>query len=200
MAPPTGLSELLWRNAGNRLTPELIVGILHGTSAVERLATGEPPQPLDGPWVTAPHLRPSTQRLVVDDHARVAAWVAQQADCSVHAWAGYVCIGLEVDGMLVAGVVLESFSGRGANIHVAGIGKYWLSRNLLYSIFHYCFNVLKLKRLTGLVAASNAAALRFDQHIGFQVEATLADGAKDGDLIVLRMRREDCRYLPPEEN
>jgi RimJ/RimL family protein N-acetyltransferase len=60
--------------------------------------------------------------------------------------------------------------------------------------------VLKLKRLTGLVPASNAAALRFDQHIGFQVEATLADGAKDGDLIVLRMRREDCRYLPPEES
>jgi RimJ/RimL family protein N-acetyltransferase len=137
---------------------------------------------------------------VLDEHARVAAWVAEQAGCSVHAWAGYACIGLEIDGRLTAGVVLESFTGRGANIHVAGMGKYWLNRDLLYSIFHYCFNVLHLKRLTGLVPASNHAALAFDQHIGFRVEATLPDGAADGDLVILCMRPEDCRYLPLVES
>ena len=194
------LYTLLVRNQGQVLTPELILGLTHAHAAIDRLATGEPPQPLDGPWVAAPNLRPSNRRLVLDEHERVATWVAEQAGCSVHAWAGYTCIGLEVDGRLTAGVVLESFTGRGANIHVAGVGKYWLNRNWLYSTFHYCFNVLHLKRLTGLVPASNQAALAFDQHIGFQYETTVVDGAADGDLIILRMRPEDCRYLPQVEH
>ena len=198
MAPSTELSELLWRNAGNRLTPELVVGILHGIAAQERLVTGEPPQPLDGPWVAAPNVRPSSRRLVLNEHVRVATWVAEQAKCSVHAWAGYVCFGLEQDGELVAGVVLESFNKQNANIHVAGVGKHWLNRNLLYSVFHFCFNVLKLKRLTGLVPTSNQAALRFDQHLGFAIEAVLPDGAEDSDLVVLCLRPETCRYLPQE--
>lgn len=188
--------DLLVRNQGQVLTPELILGITHAHAALDRLATGDPPLPLDGPWVAAPNVRPSTQRLVTDEHARIADWVATQIQCDVHAWAGYACLGLEVDGLLVAGVVLETFTGRSANIHVAGIGKHWLSRNLLYSIFHFCFNVLKLKRLTGLVAASNTAALAFDRHIGFRYESTMPDGAPDGDLVILRMRPEDCRYLP----
>lgn len=191
------LHDLLVRNQGQVLTPELILGLTQAHAALDRLATGEPPQPLDGPWVLAPNVRPSTQRLVTDEHPRVAAWVAAQVGCSAHAWAGYACLGLEVDGQLVAGVVLETYTGRSANIHVAGVGKYWLSRNLLYSIFHFCFNTLKLKRLIGLVAASNAAALAFDQHIGFKYEAILPDGAQDGDLIILSMRPEDCRYLNP---
>ncbi len=91
------LYTLLVRNQGQVLTPELILGLTHAHAAIDRLATGEPPQPLDGPWAAAPNLRPSSRRLVLDEHERVAAWVAEQANCSVHAWAGYTCLGLEVD-------------------------------------------------------------------------------------------------------
>ena len=191
------LADLLWRNQGNTLTPELIVGLLHGAEYVGTLSTASVPLPIAGDWEAAPNLRESPKRLVLDEHGRVAEWVAQQTGCSAAAWAGYVCLGLEdAQGMLIAGVVLEGYNGRNANVHLAGIGKHWLNRNMLTTFFHYAFNHLKLTRLTGLVPASNGAAMAFDLHAGFRPEAVLVDGAPDGDLYVLVMRREDCRYLP----
>lgn len=194
----TDLATLLWRNQGQVLTPELIVGLQ--ACYDEAMVTGEPPIPVPGDWLPAPNLRPSSKTLVLDQHERVAQWVAAQAGCSAHAWAGYVCLGLEdADGMLVAGVVLESFTGRSANMHVAGVGKNWMNRNMLTTCFLYVFKHLGLQRLTGLVPASNTAALAFDLHLGFRHEYTLVDGAKDGDLHILCMRRADCRFLPQED-
>lgn len=193
----TTLNSLLWRNQGQTLTPELIVGIQ--ASFDECLVTGEPPVPIPGNWIAAPNLRPSRKTLVLDQHERVAQWVAERAGASVHAWAGYVCLGLEEEGELVAGVVMESFTGRSANMHVAGVGRNWVNRNMIQTCFIYAFDHLGLQRLTGLVPASNTAALAFDLHLGFRHEYTLVDGAKDGDLHILCMRRADCRFLPQEE-
>ena len=199
MAHATDLAALLWRNEGSRLTPELIVGLLHGAAYLEQqaLSTATVPEPVPGDWVAAPNLRESHKRLVLDQHQRVAEWVANQTGCSAEAWAGYACLGLENEqGKLIAGVVLEGYNERNANVHVAGIGRHWLNRNMLTTFFHYCFNHLGLMRLTGLVPASNVEALAFDEHVGFRHEYTMSDGAKDGDLHILVMRREDCRFLP----
>ena len=193
------LADLLWRNEGNRLTPELIVGLLHGADYLDQLATGTVPTPIQGDWVAAPHLRGSHKRLVLDQHQRVAEWVASQTGCSDAAWAGYVCLGLENEaGELLAGIVLESYNGRSANVHIAGVGRQWMNRNMLVTFFHYCFNHLKLKRLTGLTPASNAPALAFNRHVGFEVEYVMPDGAPDGDLVIQVLRPENCRYIPKE--
>ena len=193
------LADLLWRNEGNRLTPELIVGLLHGADYLDQLATGTVPTPIQGDWVAAPRLRESHKRLVLDQHQRVAEWVASQTGCSDAAWAGYVCLGLENEaGELLAGIVLESYNGRSANVHIAGVGRQWMNRNMLVTFFHYCFNHLKLKRLTGLTPASNAPALAFNRHVGFEVEYVMPDGAPDGDLVIQVLRPENCRYIPKE--
>ena len=202
------LADLLWRNEGNRLTPELIVGVLHGaeylerqreTETTERLSTASIPEPIAGDWVAAPDLRASNKRLVLDQHRRVAEWVAGQTDCTAEAWAGYVCLGLETEaGELLAGVVLESYNGRSANVHVAGVGRNWLNHNMLSTFFHYCFNHLGLRRLTGLTPASNSVALAFNKHLGFEVEYVMPDGAADGDLVIQVLRPENCRYIPKE--
>lgn len=105
-------------------------------------------------------------------------------------------IGLERDGELVAGVVFDQFNGAQVCMHVASDGsKKWLNRHFLWFCFHFAFEQLKVKRVTGLVAASNTDALRFDEHLGFVREATLADAAPDGDLIVLRMFKHECKWL-----
>ena len=191
------LSNILHRNQGQVLTPELIAGIVLAMQQEERLVTGEPPMTLPTGYTPTVPLRPSNKRLVLDDHPRVAAFVAQQTDSDMN-WIGYFGLGLELDGELVAGVIIESYTGRNANIHVAGIGKHWLNRNYLAVVFDFCFNRLGLQRLTGLVEADNAAALRFDTHLGFKHEYTMPDGGRHGDLHILCMRREDCRYLPNE--
>ena len=191
------IAAILHRNQGQVLTPELIAGIVLATQQEERLAAALPPIALPSGYVPSFPLRPSDKRLVLDNHPRVAAFVAQQAGCEM-TWAGYFGIGLEQDGELVAGVILESYTGRNANIHVAGLGKHWLNRNFLLTVFDFCFNRLGLQRLTGLVEADNAAALRFDTHLGFRLEYTMPDGGRHGDCHILVMRREDSRYLPDE--
>lgn len=138
---------------------------------------------------------PAQDRLLTSEHARVAAWVAERAGCSHHAWAEYTTIGLERDGELVGGVVFESFTGTNANIHVAGSGPYWMTRTFLFAVFDYAFNQLGLKRLTGYVEAANARALDFDRKLGFIDEAVLRDAVPSGDVIILCMRREDCRFI-----
>ena len=194
------LHQILWRNQGQVLTPELIVGVLHGAELAEsEPLTASPPIPIPGDWVAAPNLRASNKRLVLDQHQRVADWVAQQTACSSHAWAGYACLGLENEaGELLAGIVLESYNGRNANVHIAGIGRGWMNRNMLVTFFHYCFNHLKLKRLTGLTPASNTHSLAFNRHVGFEVEYVMPDGAPDGDLVIQVLRPEHCRYIPKE--
>lgn len=188
------LADILWRNQGNTLTPELIAGVLYA----DRLVTCEPPQAIEGDWIASPETRPSSKTLVLDQHERVAKWVAERADCSAHAWSGYVCLGLaDSTGELVAGVVLESYNGVNANVHIAGVGKHWMNKRMLMTFFIYAFDHLKLQRLTGLVPTSNKAARAFDEHMGFRWEATLKGAAVDGDLDILVMRRADCRFLTP---
>ncbi len=111
-------------------------------------------------------------------------------------WPGMgTAIGLEQDGKLIAGVLYDNYNGANIQMHVAGEGRRWLNRDYLRFCFHYPFNQLKVKRITGIVPSVNDDALKFDTHIGFRYETTLRDAHPDGDLIVLVMRREDCRWI-----
>lgn len=105
-------------------------------------------------------------------------------------------IGLAEDGKLIAGVLYEDFNKTNIAAHIAGLpDKKWMCRMFLWAMFDYPFNQLKVKRITGVVAASNLAARRFDEHLGFTLEATLKDAHPDGDLLIYCMRREQCRWL-----
>lgn len=104
---------------------------------------------------------------------------------------------------ITAGVLYVESNGANVFMHVAGEGKHWLTRKFLWICFDYPFNQLKLRRVTGVVPSSNLAARRFDEHLGFRLEAALKDAHPDGDLLVYSMTREQCRWLsdlkPPKE-
>ena len=97
---------------------------------------------------------------------------------------------------IIAGVVFNDYNGVNMNMHVASDGsKRWMTRELLWMVFDYAFNQAKVERLTGLVGEKNWQARKFDEHVGFTQETTLARAHPDGRLIVYRMFREDCRWL-----
>jgi len=99
-------------------------------------------------------------------------------------------------GLLIAAVWFDSYNGANVNMHVAAIpGKRWMTREFLYFVFSYPFNQLGVRRITGLVAEDNAAARKFDEHIGFTLEARLKDAAVNGDLLVYCMFKHQCRWL-----
>lgn len=97
---------------------------------------------------------------------------------------------------VVAGAAYEGFNGRNVWVHLAGVGKTWMSRDFLRAGFAYPFLVCGVDRLSGYVNASNVQARRLNEHFGYQVEATLHGAAPDGgDVLLYVMWRKDCRYV-----
>lgn len=135
------------------------------------------------------------KKIVVKEKERVGAWVAERVGRNAP-WGAFEAIGLEDDGVLIAGMVVESYV-RNARccVHLAGEGRRWLNREYLQFCCRYMFDQLKCRVVLGLVNADNEDALRFDRHFGFRDLCVVKDGAGDCDLIVLELRREWCRWL-----
>jgi RimJ/RimL family protein N-acetyltransferase len=134
---------------------------------------------------------------IISDPARVWAYVHEQVPVPVVA--GMKGLGLERDGELIAGVLYEGYNRVNVWMHVATTpGKKWTMEFLRYC-FYYPFVELGCKRVSGSVESSNLAAIRFDEHLGFEREAVLRGAASDGgDVILYVMWRDKCRYLPEQ--
>lgn len=108
-------------------------------------------------------------------------------------------IGLERNGELVAVCAYDTFSPRDCQMHIAsdGTGR-WLTREFLVRSFAYPFIQCDLPRVTGIVAAKNRAALKFDHHLGFRTEGYCPLALPDDDAVILGLLRRECRFIPLE--
>lgn len=131
---------------------------------------------------------------IITDSKRIAQFVH---DTMGHVGAtDYTAIGLEDDGKIVAGVLYDNYNGASVNTHIAANNsKRWMNREYLHFIFWYPFEQMKVKRLTALVAENNTDSRNFVKKLGFDLEATLQDADPDGDLLVYRMFRDQCKWL-----
>ena len=128
------------------------------------------------------------------DASIIGPWVCERTGGQ---WNGEgACIGMVKDGAIVAGVIFDHYNGQSACMHVASDGsRHWLTRKFLETCFDYPFNQLKLKKVIGLVDSMNIDALKFDKHLGFVEEAVIKDAGAKGDLHILTMTRQQCRFL-----
>lgn len=135
---------------------------------------------------------------IISDPLRVLQFVKQYAH--VVATEGMNGFGLEKDGELVAGVILEGYAGKSMWMHVAGApGRRWMSRKFLYTCFAYPFEQVGVDRLFGWVPADNYEAQRFDEHLGFKrIAAIPGAGIGGGDVLIYCMDRADCRFIGPQ--
>ena len=102
-------------------------------------------------------------------------------------------IGLEKDGQFVAVAGFDSYNGASMQVHLAITGK--LTKSYIRYVYNYAFNTAKVNKLVGLVSSSNHKAIKFDLHSGFVEEGRIKDGYPDGDIVILTMTREQCRFL-----
>lgn len=111
-------------------------------------------------------------------------------------------IGLKRDGQMVAGVIYEGWNDHNVWMHVcAEPGSRWMTRAYLRECFAFPFVERGLKFVRGHVNASNDAARRLDEHLGFRQEARLYGAAADGgDVILYCMRRDECRFIGERTN
>lgn len=137
-----------------------------------------------------------TRHVVVGQDSLVGPWVCQRAGGAWNPARGKTVGLFDTEKGLLAGVLFEDWNGANVLMHVAAVpGRSWLNREFLWFCFHYPFEQLGVKRVTGLVPSSNQDALKFDLNLGFSLEATLKDAHPDGDLLVLAMHKQDCRWL-----
>jgi hypothetical protein len=81
-------------------------------------------------------------------------------------------------------------------MHIAAVSEVnWMNRDLLWAAFDYPFNKLGVSVILGQICGSNEDALKLNRHLGFKVVAEIADAHMDGDLVIMAMKREDCRWL-----
>jgi RimJ/RimL family protein N-acetyltransferase len=136
-------------------------------------------------------------QLVFDQSARVGEWVAERVD-QRGSWGDFYALGIEADGQIMGGVVINNYNGANATCHIA-VDRY--TRLLPELVFHSCnyaFNHCGLKRLTGMVPTNEPQIIAFDKHLGFEEEFVMKDGAPGADMMVLVMRPETCRWLRKE--
>jgi hypothetical protein len=104
---------------------------------------------------------------------------------------------VEENGKLIAGVVYNMFTRASVSMHVAAEpGKRWTTKEFMFRFFAYPFLQLNCNRVTGLVRASNEAARKFDEHVGFIQEGVIRQAFEDGeDAILYGMLKSECKWI-----
>ena len=132
--------------------------------------------------------------LVLYDPERVGGWVAEKVNHNA-GWGSFYAFGIDMDGKLVAGVVVHQMNGANAGCHIAIEKPVKALVNLFQVVCEYAFVQCGLKRLTGLVPTNEQNIIKFDKHLGFEEECVLKDAAPGADMQVLVMWADNCRWL-----
>lgn len=133
------------------------------------------------------------RRVVTDNQDHLRGWITGVLGMQFSPYATF--IGQEIDGEIKAVVAYDNIMDKSCLMHTAAIVPNWISKDLLWACFDYPFNKLGLRVILASVASTNEEALKLDRHLGFKDKAYIEDAHADGDLVILAMRREDCRWL-----
>ena len=110
-----------------------------------------------------------------------------------------MCIGQEKDGELIGVVAYTNFYPKVCQFHVGATTEYWVTKELLAAMFDYPFNKLEVEVILAPIAKDNIKSLTFGRKLGFQQVADIPYGLGDGDLIVMAMKRNQCKWLQQGE-
>ena len=126
---------------------------------------------------------------------QVVEWVAKRTN-EFGNFGAAVGIGLERDGEIIGGVVLNEYNGVNINVHIASDeSKRWMNKEFLWYVLHYCFEEAKVNRVTALIGEGNKAAIHLNERIGFKHEAAIEGAHPTGKMLILGMFKKDCKWL-----
>ena len=133
--------------------------------------------------------------VITNQKERVGLWVAEKIRRTAP-WGAYQAIGLEEEGELIAGIVVDGYvKDARCSMHCAGIGRRWLNREFLFACFDYVFRQLNCNVIINPVDADNHDSVRFTAHIGFTEACRIPGGGGSCDLVIFYMPRRMCRWL-----
>jgi len=140
----------------------------------------------------------NTSKLLLNSRDYVGDWVAKQTGqtSSCGGWGSFNAFGIEVNGAIAAGVVINNINGANATAHIAISSTTKLLPKLITVVFDYTFNQLGLLRVTGMVPTDKPDVIAFDKKLGFEEEFIMKDGAPGADMQILVMWHDKCRWRP----
>jgi hypothetical protein len=131
--------------------------------------------------------------MLILDKSIVGPWVARRVN-GVFTPETSSCIGLlDKDNNIVAGVWYETYTKTSIMTHIAIDGN--MTKEFLSAIFDYPFVQLGVLKLIGPTNSNNDVAIKFNCKLGFEEEARVKDAYPDGDLVLLTMTKDKCRFL-----
>lgn len=133
--------------------------------------------------------------IVTDGQGRLQDWLCTRLErsCSPN----MRCIGNAQNGKLIAVVGIDDWDAASAQIHVAGFGN-WVTRAYLWAVFNYAFVQAGINVLYGLIPETNTKSRRFAKHVGFKEVYTIPDAHPQGGLVLVTLRKQDCKYVNRE--
>lgn len=133
------------------------------------------------------------RQVTTENQVYLKKWLDESSDFKFPE--NMTCIGQEMDQEIVAVVGFCDFTPTSVTMHTASIDTLWLTKDLLWATFDYCFNILKVKVILATVAGNNKESLRLCRKLGFVDRVLIEDAHKNGDLAILTMRKEQCKWL-----
>jgi hypothetical protein len=101
-----------------------------------------------------------------------------------------------IDGHLRGVVGYDSYNGASVVMHMAGEPG-WIDKAILHAAFDYPFNTMGCSQVLAFVPSGNDTAQDIDTRLGFETVVELEGAHPDGSLIVMRMKRDDCKWISP---
>lgn len=129
--------------------------------------------------------------IIDKDPQRVVEWSRSHGGAA----ADFRAFGLEIEGHLIAAVIYDNYQESSISAHLTIQTGAIVSMNFLWYAFHYPFNELKVHKLLGFVDSANQKALSLYARLGFVEEYRIPGAALGGDLVVISMTRQQCRFL-----
>jgi len=137
--------------------------------------------------------------IIVSEQEILSKWLSDRIGYKPNL--GLQCIGnASSDGKILGVAGYDSWNGASCNIHIAGEGNNWLSRAFLHIMFDYPFNRENVKVLICKISSQNKKSIKFAKHIGFEEVGVIENGAIDGNLVIMQLQRENCRFLDKKYN
>lgn len=133
--------------------------------------------------------------MMVFDADLITPWVIDKNGGGQYFPGTTSAIGRIKDGQIIGGIYYEKYNGANIWCHIASADPRWLNKTFLWMIFDYPFRVCGVKRMTAPVIETNHACRKFVERLGFEAESTMVKGHSDGDVIIYRLLKEDCKWL-----
>ena len=100
------------------------------------------------------------------------------------------CIGIQRDGEIIAGAVLNSYEGQ--DIHLSAAGHGW-NRGFLVEVGHYVYSVLGCERMT--IITEKTEVVRLAERLGGEIEGCLRNHfGPDRPAFVVGILKHEYRF------